>query len=281
MPRRAQPVRGVPADDGAVGSGADQAARKVDRRDAGEPAGRGHAQLRAGAVAAGHSRPRRRPRADPAGRPAHGRPVEPVRRSRRDRSIRPPRSGSRSCAVRPRCSTAPMRSAAWSTSSPTTSRRGRSMGATGNCHVRCRIGRHGSGRRPATCTSATARFALHAGGGGRRSGDVETPARRGRQLAVAQRLRQRRRWPGPGPRAISAAATATTTRSTAFRSSRSGSIQLTPRRHAFSLRGGAQSGRRRVRLVPRHAGGAALQARRARGHGGRHGVHATTPTRSR
>ena len=41
-------------------------------------------------------------------------------------------------------------------------------------------------------------FALHAGGGGRRSGDVGHAGWRGRELAVAQRLRQRRRCRGPG-----------------------------------------------------------------------------------
>ena len=113
--RRAQPVRGVPADLRARGAGAAQAARDVARRHAREPAGRRVAQLRSGAGAAGDSRPRRRPRADSAGRPAHGRPVQPVGRPRRRRSIRRRRSGSRSCAARRRCSTARTRSAAWST----------------------------------------------------------------------------------------------------------------------------------------------------------------------
>ena len=154
--RRAQPVRDVPADLGARRPGAVEAARDVAWRDAREPAGRRGAQLRAGAGAAGHSRARRRSRADPAGRPAHGRPVEPVRRSRRARSIPPRRSGSRSCAVRPRCSTAPTRLAAWSTSSPTTFRPSRIDGRQRQPHVRSRVGGQAKAARPATCTSATA-----------------------------------------------------------------------------------------------------------------------------
>ena len=51
-----------------------------------------------------------------------------------------------------------------------------------------------------------------------------------------------------------------------------GQVQLTPRRHAFSLRGGAHGRRRRVRLVSRDARRAPLQARRARGRRGRHRV---------
>ena len=52
-----------------------------------------------------------------------------------------------------------------------------------------------------------------------------------------------------------------------------GQVQLTPRRHAFSLRGGGAEPRRRLRLVPRHAGRAALQARRAGRRRGRHLLH--------
>ena len=63
------------------------------------------------------------------------------------------------------------------------------MGASGN--VTFDLGsRSQKAARPPTSTWATARWRLHVGGGGRRSGDVDTPEATG-ELAVAQRLRQR------------------------------------------------------------------------------------------
>ncbi len=222
------------------------------------------AQLRAGAGAAGHPRPRRRPRADPAGRAAPRRPLQPVRRPRRRRSTPPRRRASKSCADRRRCSTAPTPSAAWSTSSPTRSRRTRSTGSSGNVTIDLGLGGRGSRGRRRSSTSATARCALHVGGGGRRSGDVAHAARRRAQLTVAQRLRQRR----PG----------------VDRHARLPRRQLRLRRHA--LRHPGRRGRRhRTDAAParvhRARRGAAISAAPSTASAPRSGIAATSTTSSR
>ena len=81
-------------------------------------AGRGDARARSRAGASGDSRPRRRPGRGAAGRPAGRRSVEPVGRSRRDAQSFVGQAHRGGARARRRCSTAPTRSAASSTSSP-------------------------------------------------------------------------------------------------------------------------------------------------------------------
>ena len=154
--RRAQPVRGVPADVGAGGAGAGEAARDVARRDAREPARRRVAELRAGAGASGHSRPRRRSRADPAGRPAHRRSVESVRRSRRaDQSGRGAADRGRA-----RSGDAALRRQRDRRPGQRHHRRDPDQAADGRqrqLHVRSGYRRRTKAAAAATCTSATAR----------------------------------------------------------------------------------------------------------------------------
>ena len=140
-------------------------------------------------------------------------------------------------------------------------------------HVRLRDRPPRKAAAPATCTSATARSRCKLGGGGRRAATSRRPRARSttRSRAAGSATSGCR---GPARRATSAAATATTTRSTAFRSSKAGRLQLdaaasTP----SSLRGGAQGLDGAFDVVPRHARRAALQARRAGRRRGRHRVH--------
>ena len=104
---------------------------------------------------------------------------------------------------------------------------------------------------PARCSaSATAAFALHArrrraADGRRRRHPRATSTTRSRAAASAPSACR-----GRAPAATSAAATDTTTRSTASPVVEDGSIQLTPRRHAFTpARRSAEHGRA-LRLVP-------------------------------
>ncbi len=154
--RSAQPVRRVPADDGAVGTGTDQTAGKLAGRDAREPARHRLAQLRLRALAAGHPRAGRRSRADSAGWPAHRRFVEPVGRPRRQRQSGGRRNASKWFAGRPRLlyganaigglvnvitNEIPTRPV---------------QGASGEVDVRRRDCRGGRRWRPGTCSLATA-----------------------------------------------------------------------------------------------------------------------------
>ena len=153
--RNAQPVRRVPTDDGAVRTGADQAAGKLARRDAREPAGHRLAQLRLRAFASGHPRAGWRSRADSAGWPAHRRFVEPVGRPRRQRQScrrRKHRSCSRAGHVVVRSERHRRSRQHHHERDSDTARPGRIRGSD----VRRRDCRRGSRRRPGTCSSATA-----------------------------------------------------------------------------------------------------------------------------
>ena len=244
QPRRAQSVRVVSADVGAVGTGSREAAAGRLGAMLADPARRRRALVRSRALAAGDSRPRRRSRADPRRRPAHRRPVEPVRRSRRHGQPGGAPRRSRSCAARRRCSTARTPSAASSTSSPTTiptkprqrhaRRRARSTSASAATE---------GGAARAISASATAGSRCTLGGSGRRSGDVDTPRRDGREHAVARGLRPRRRG-------VDRRAAASSARSYGYDDTKygipfveEGSIQLTPRRHMI----GSARRRRRAR----------------------------------
>ena len=209
-----------PADVGAVGPGpgASSSRRPSAPRCRSQP-GVAMRVARAGSGAAGDSRPRRRSRAGPAGRPAHGRSVEPVGRSRRadqpgvgpadrgraragDAALRRqrdrrPRQRHHRPDSRPRAVTAPPASFTFDLGS-----NARRRAAAGDVHV-------GNGK-----------FALHLGGGGRRSGDFHTPE------GDVENSQSRSGFVNVGggvdrrEGSTSAPATATTTRNTASPSSR-------------------------------------------------------------
>ena len=179
------------------------------------------AQLRSGAVAAGHSGPRRRSRADSAGRSADERSVQPVGRSWRHRqpgscAADRSRAGTGHAPVRRERDRRPREhhhrghsdAAAWR--APT------AMSPSISDPLPKKAGRAGD------VQVGNGKFALHAGGGGRRSDDVDTPEGRSCQFAVAERVRQCRALLDGRTRAMSAAAMDTTTRNTASRSSRRG-----------------------------------------------------------
>ncbi len=115
-------------------------------------------------------------------------------------------------------------------------------------------------------------FALHAGGGGRRSGDVATPegdldnsqSRNGFGNVGLS-------W--TGAKGYFGGSYGYDDTKYGIPVVEDGQVQLTPRRHAFSLRAGAQRTDGRDRFVPGDARGAPLQARRARRRRGRHRLH--------
>ena len=197
-------------------------ARGDARRHAAAAAGVAERSFGPGPVASRDSRPGRRPCADPRGRPARRRSVEPVGRSRRDGQSGERRRASKWCAARRRCCTARTPSAASSTSSTRPSRRSRSQGAHGALVARSRHRGEGGRRRDGLSTAGNGRWAMHAGGSGRRNGDVETPE------GTIENTQSRGGFGNvgvvvdAGRAASSARATATTTRGTAFRSSRKG-----------------------------------------------------------
>ena len=106
-------------------------------------------------------------------------------------------------------------------------------------HVRSRYAPRRRPRRPATCTSGNGKFALHAGGGGRRSGDVATPEG---DLANSQSRsgfgNVGLSW--TGAKGYFGGSYGYDDTKYGIPVVEEGQVQLTPRRHAFSLRGGAQ-----------------------------------------
>ena len=111
--------------------------------------------------------------------------------------------------------------------------------------------------------------ALHAGGGGRRSGDVDTPE--GEIVNSQSRSgfgNVGLSW--TGTRGYFGGSYGYDDTKYGAPVVEDGQVELTPRKHAFSLRGGAQGLDGRLRLVPRHAGGPAVQTRGARGWRGRY-----------
>ena len=222
-------------------------------------------------VAAGDPRPRRRPRPDPAGRPAHGRSVEPVRRPRRHHQP----GGGPADRSRARAGDA----ALWGERDRRTGQRHhrghsdpRHRGRVGQRRPSISDPRPTKAAAPAAVRAGNGRVALHAGGGGRRSGDVATPegdlvnsqSRNGFGNLGAS-------W--TGSRGYLGGSYGYDDTKYGIPVVEEGSLQLTPRRHDVHLPRRRAGSDGRLRVVPHHAGDPPLQARRARRGGGRHRVH--------
>ena len=115
-------------------------------------------------------------------------------------------------------------------------------------------------------------FALTASGGGRRSGDVDTPE--GEVVNSQSRSGFGSLGLGwTGEKGYFGGSYGFFDTKYGIPVVEEGSLQLTPRRHAFSLRGGARNLDGAFDGVPRHARGPAVQARRARRGRSGDGVH--------